>query len=152
MTRTNTNPMTRTNTEQERAEFEERFKHLDLTKEPDAWGAPRYKHDAISLAWEAWQAARRAPTPPPGYRLQPLSGYDAMCAFISAAPQPAAQGLELANCKGDKWLTVVYRDIQPGDESRAIGEHPKVSALSWSHALHDRDAALAAQAKQGERP
>ena len=66
-----------------------------------------------------------------------------------AATQPAAQGVELANCKGDKWLTVVYRDIQPGDESRAIGEHPKVSALSWSHALHDRDAALAAQAKQG---
>lgn len=30
--------------------------------------------------------------------------------------------------------------------------HPKVSALSWSHALHDRDAAPAAQAKQGERP
>ena len=67
-----------------------------------------------------------------------------------AATQPAAQGLELSNCKGDKWLTVVYRDIQPGDESRAIGEHPKVSALSWSHALHDRDAALAAQAKQGD--
>ena len=68
-----------------------------------------------------------------------------------AATQPAAQGVELANCKGDKWLTVVYRDIQPGDESRTIGEHPKVSALSWSHALHDRDAALAAQSKQGER-
>ena len=67
-----------------------------------------------------------------------------------AATQPAAQGVELANCKGDNnWLTVVYRDIQPGDESRAIGEHPKVSALSWSHALHDRDAALAAKAKQG---
>ena len=66
-----------------------------------------------------------------------------------SATQPAAQGLELANCKGDKWLTVVYRDIQPGDESRTIGEHPKVSALSWSHALHDRDAALAAKAKQG---
>lgn len=47
-------------TEQERAEFEEQFKHLDLTQEPDAWGKPRYKHDAISLAWEAWQAARRA--------------------------------------------------------------------------------------------
>ena len=30
--------------------------------------------------------------------------------------------------------------------------HPKVSALSWSHALHDRDAAIAAQAKQGELP
>ena len=65
-----------------------------------------------------------------------------------AATQPVAQGVEPANCKGDKWLTVVYHDIQPGDESRAIGEHPKVSALSWSHALHDRDAALAAKARQ----
>ena len=53
------------------------------------------------------------------------------------------------NGMGGNWLTVVYRDIQPGDEARAIAEHPKVSALSWSHALHDRDAALAAQAKQG---
>lgn len=68
------------------------------------------------------------------------------------ATYPTQQGVELANCKGGKWLTVVYRDIQPGDESRTIGEHPKVSALSWSHALHDRDAALAAKAKQGEQP
>ena len=67
------------------------------------------------------------------------------------ATHPSQQGLELANCKGGKWLTVVYHDIQPGDESRTIGEHPKVSALSWSHALNDRDAALAAQAKQGEQ-
>ena len=57
MTRTNTN------TEQERAEFEALFKHLDLTQEPDAWGVPRYKHGTISLAWGAWQAARRAPVP-----------------------------------------------------------------------------------------
>ena len=49
------------NTEQDRAEFEARFKHLDLTQEPDAWGAPQYKHDAISLAWSAWQAARHTP-------------------------------------------------------------------------------------------
>lgn len=69
-----------------------------------------------------------------------------------ATTHPTQQGMELANCKGGKWLTVVYRDIQPGDESRTIGEHPKVSAMSWSHALHDRDAALAAQAKQGEQP
>ena len=68
------------------------------------------------------------------------------------ATHPTQQGLDLANCKGGKWLTVVYRDIQPGDESRTIVEHPKVSALSWSHALHDRDAAIAAQAKQGEQP
>ena len=39
------------NTEQDRAEFEARFNHLDLTQEPDAWGVPRYKHGAISLAW-----------------------------------------------------------------------------------------------------
>lgn len=51
-------------TDQERAEFEAQFKHLDLTQEPDAWGAPRYKHDAISLAWEAWQASRRVQVVP----------------------------------------------------------------------------------------
>ena len=56
--------MTHTSTEQQRTEFEARFKHLDLTQEPDSWGVPRYKHDAISLAWEAWQAARRAPAAP----------------------------------------------------------------------------------------
>lgn len=66
-----------------------------------------------------------------------------------AATQPAAQGVDMVNCKSGNWLTVVYRDIQPGYEARAIVEHPKASALSWSHALHDRDAALAAQAKQG---
>ena len=66
----------------------------------------------------------------------------------AAAPQ-AAQGMDMVNCKSGNWLTVVYRDIRPGDEARTIGEHPKVSALSWSHALNDRDAALAAQAKQG---
>ena len=81
--------MTHTSTDQERAEFEAQFKHLDLTQEPDAWGVPRYKHAAIWLAWEAWQAALRAPVPPPGYRLQPLSEYDTMCAFIAATPQPA---------------------------------------------------------------
>ena len=95
----------------------------------EAWLRVKPCGAAHDFAWEAWRARAAL-----------------------AATQPAAQGLELANCKGDKWLTVVYRDIQPGDESRTIGEHPKVSALSWSHALHDRDAALAAKAKQGERP
>ena len=58
--------------------------------------------------------------------------------------------IEVADNCGN-WLTVVYRDIQPGDEARAIVEHPKASALSWSHALRDRDTAIAAQAKQGEQ-
>ena len=47
--------------------------------------------------------------------------------------------------RSGKWFTVVYKDIKPGDEARALSEHPKMSAMSWSHALHDRDAALAAQ-------
>ena len=60
-------------TEQERAEFEAHFKHLDLTQEPDAWGVPRYKHDAISLAWDAWQASRRAPQGvPQGWKMVPV--------------------------------------------------------------------------------
>ena len=93
----------------------------------EAWLRVKPCGAAHDFAWEAWRARAAL-----------------------AATHPAQQGMELANCKGGKWLTVVYRDIQPGDESRAIGEHPKVSALSWSHALHDRDAALAAQAKHGE--
>ena len=40
----------------ERAAFEAKFRHLDLSQKPDAWGHARYSHDAISLAWEAWQA------------------------------------------------------------------------------------------------
>ena len=108
--------MTHTSTEQERAEFEARFKHLDLTQEPDSWGAPRYKHDAISLAWEAWQTARRAQVVlvPQGWksvqiglleRIQESLGSfisdqgwsqsdmdtaDALGGLLAAAPQPPA--------------------------------------------------------------
>lgn len=42
-----------------------------------------------------------------------------------------------------RWFTVVYKDVSPGDEAALIGSHPKASALSWSHALHARDEALA---------
>ena len=108
--------MTYTSTEQERAEFEARFKHLDLTQEPDPWGAPRYKHDAISLAWGAWQAARRAQVVlvPQGWKLvqielleriqESLGSYlsdhgwsqsdmdtaDALGGLLAAVPQPPA--------------------------------------------------------------
>ena len=108
--------MTHTSTEQERAEFEARFKHLDLTQEPDSWGAPRYKHDAISLAWEAWQTARRAQVVlvPQGWKLvqielleriqESLGSYlsdhgwsqsdmdaaDALDGLLAAVPQPPA--------------------------------------------------------------
>lgn len=93
-------------TDAERAAFEAHFKCLDLTKEPDAWGVSKYKHDTVSLAWEAWQAARRAPAAPVpqgwpsawretieraaekvkdscAYRLS-----DDLYAMLAAAPQP----------------------------------------------------------------
>jgi hypothetical protein len=36
-----------------------------------------------------------------------------------------------------KYFTVVYKDVQPGDEPRAIGAHPKAVAFSWSHAINE---------------
>ena len=104
------------NTDQERTEFEMHFKHLDLTKESDAWGVPRYKHAAIWLAWEAWQTARSAPAAPEpqGWKLVPvellkriqesLGSYlsdhgwsqsdmdaaDALDGFLTVVPQPPA--------------------------------------------------------------
>lgn len=71
-------------------------------------------------------------------------------AMLGAAPQQEVQGPAVDD--PTRWFTVVYRDISPGDEARLLAEHPKASAMSWSHALHDRDAALAAKAKQGEQP
>jgi len=36
------------------------------------------------------------------------------------------------------YLTVVYRDIAPGSEEiKDLVYHPKLTACSWSHALHD---------------
>ena len=66
---------------------------------------------------------------------------------LYAAPQPAAQALD---AKGGRWLTVVYRDIAAGQEARELGEHKNVCAMSWSHALNELDAAIAAQ--QGAKP
>ena len=107
--------MTRTSTEQERAEFEARFNHLDLTQEPDSWGAPRYKHDAISLAWEAWQTARRAQATEPVAWLSPwrkdqvTTDYDAYGKQgipLYAAPQPVARE-PLTNAQREKIIEAV---------------------------------------------
>lgn len=38
-----------------------------------------------------------------------------------------------------QYLTIVYKNISSGEEARLLGSHPKVSAISWSHALHERD-------------
>lgn len=61
--------------------------------------------------------------------------------MLEVAPKQEAQ--EPAVDGSTKWFTVIYKDISPGDEARLLGEHPKASAMSWSHALHDRDAARA---------
>ena len=63
--------------------------------------------------------------------------------YIKPQPAPAAQ-VDAPTDSGPisrQWLTVVYRGVEAGDEVQQICTHPKVSAMSWSHALHDRDAA-----------
>lgn len=49
------------------------------------------------------------------------------------------------------YFTAVYRGVQTGDEAAALGGHPKIIAMSWSHALHDRDDALDTAAKLRDR-
>jgi hypothetical protein len=41
--------------------------------------------------------------------------------------------------RSGQFLTVVYKDVVPGDEVGALHEHPKACAMSWSNALHDVD-------------
>jgi len=65
----------------------------------------------------------------------------AASAPVAPAPEPAPINPRT------QYLTVVYRGVEAGDEARVICDHPKVSAVSWSHALDDRDAALAAAPK-----
>lgn len=69
-----------------------------------------------------------------------LSALETEAAPVAPAPQPAIN-------PRTQYLTVVYQGVEAGDEARLIYEHPKVSAASWSHALDDRDAALAAAPK-----
>jgi hypothetical protein len=43
-----------------RAEFEARYKHLDLTWRNDVWGRPEYVHSHVGALWEGYQAGRAA--------------------------------------------------------------------------------------------
>ena len=112
MTHTHTHTNTNTNTEQERAEFEERFKHLDLTQEPDAWGVPRYKHAAIWLAWEAWQAARSAQVVAQGFRDEAAKEQQAEWQPIETAPNDSSYVLLAGKYRNDVasgyWLQSAY--------------------------------------------
>lgn len=59
--------------------------------------------------------------------------------YAYAAPTTKA---EPAPTVSGKWLTIVYKDIEPGGEAVELGSHPKVSAMSWSHAMDARAALL----------
>lgn len=72
---------------------------------------------------------------------------------VDAAPTTQAAPVAQGDARAGKFMTVVYRDISPGEEARALCEHPKASAMSWSHALNERDAARAAvQASRAAHP
>lgn len=42
-----------------------------------------------------------------------------------------------------RWLTIVYKDVAPWEEAEALIRHPKVSIVSWSNAIWERDEARA---------
>lgn len=46
------------------------------------------------------------------------------------------------------YYTVVYQGIAAGDEAKNLGMHPKACAMSWSHALDERDKYKALAAPQ----
>jgi hypothetical protein len=60
-------------------------------------------------------------------------------AALSATPQAS----EPAPSADTRYFTAVYRDVKPGEEARAICEHPKWVGGSWSHVMDERDAARA---------
>ena len=92
-------------------------------------------------AWNRSEfGANQHDTVHPMYLTAFKSGHKAALAASAPAPQPAIN-------PRTQWLTVVYRGVEAGDEAKVICEHPKVSAMSWSHAIDDRDAALAAAPK-----
>jgi hypothetical protein len=41
--------------------------------------------------------------------------------------------------RSGKYLTIVYKDVEAGEEVGDLSKHPKSCALSWSHALWDVD-------------
>ena len=74
----------------ERAAFEAKFRNLDLSQKPDAWGHARYSHDAISLAWEAWQA-RAALAATPAATPSLISSLKSILADADAGPPTDSQ-------------------------------------------------------------
>lgn len=60
------------------------------------------------------------------------AGVEEFRAALAASDVPDGRGL---------FLTVVYRNVQPGVEATELTRHPKMVAVSWSHAIRDRDAA-----------
>ena len=104
------------------------------------WSSAYNRYDAMSDVRERITALHKP------------AGDKAWGQFQSAMAAPQQEAQEPAVDDPTRRLTVVYRDISPGDEARLLAEHPKASAMSWSHAIRDRDAARAVLAKWGTQP
>lgn len=52
---------------------------------------------------------------------------------------PAQKPVAWTPDRSGTYLTVIYRDVVPGDEVGSLHDHPKCVAMSWSNALHDVD-------------
>ena len=102
----------------------------------------------LKYALDGFYGAARAPA---DSVTAPAYSIDADPQGIRARVADAITGALAFGAQGDastdsgpisrQWLTVVYQNVEAGDEVRQICTHPKVSAMSWSHAIHDRDAA-----------
>ena len=57
--------------------------------------------------------------------------------YKDAYAQPEQEPVAWKPDRSGKYLTVVYRDVIPGDEVGAIVDHPKCVIMSWSNAVHD---------------
>lgn len=62
-------------TKEERAAFEQQYKHLDLTRVINCWGVPEYQHSHVGALWEGWSMRSALPaTPSPVTDETALSG------------------------------------------------------------------------------
>ncbi|MGN4074145.1 helix-turn-helix domain-containing protein [Burkholderia gladioli] len=102
-----------------------RAEYAESLSDDDEWAADRWSVDFEIGGIVIWRVG-----------LHPVS--------LRAAVSPATADERAAGLPR-KWLTVVYRDVTT-EEVKILGQHPKWSASSWSHALQERDAARASQA------
>lgn len=123
------------------AAFEAKFRHLDLSQKPDAWGHARYSHDAISLAWEAWQARAALAATPAADIGNPITGTAASVLL----PEPVAWLANYEDREGNsKSYTSTHKDL--AQENDTNGEPQSLFTEQQVRALLAGVSAPAAQA------